>query len=90
MRAMVYRVHGMMQSYFTRKMTGYLDYKGIPWLFRRFPGVSAESMAAGFPGGVPVVETAAGEFAGGHEVDLVGQRRFPSAGGPTSVPPCGP
>src|SRR5262249_25964513 len=61
-RTDVYRVHGMMQSYFTRKMTGYLDYKRIPWLFRRFPGVSAESMAAGFPGGVPVVETPAGEF----------------------------
>jgi glutathione S-transferase len=58
----VYRVHGMMQSYFTRKMTGYLDYKGIPWLFRRFPGVSPESAAAGFPGGVPVVETPLGEF----------------------------
>jgi glutathione S-transferase len=62
MKRDVYRVHGMMQSYFTRKMTGYLDYKGIPWLFRRFPGVSAASMAAGFPGGVPVVETPAGEF----------------------------
>jgi glutathione S-transferase len=57
-----YRVHGMMQSYFTRKMTGYLDYKGIPWLFRRFPGVSPESAAGGFPGGVPVVETPLGEF----------------------------
>ncbi len=62
MSAHAYRVHGMMQSYFTRKMTGYLDYKGIPWLFRRFPGVSPEAMAAGFPGGVPVVETPAGEF----------------------------
>jgi len=59
---MAYRVHGMMQSYFTRKMTGYLDYKGIPWLFRRYPGASAETMAAGFPGGVPVVQTPAGEF----------------------------
>ena len=57
-----YRVHGMMQSYFTRKMSGYLDYKRIPWLFRRFPGVSPAAMAAGFPGGVPVVETPAGEF----------------------------
>ena len=62
MRANVYRVHGMMQSYFTRKMTGYLDYKGIPWVLRRFPGASPEAMAAGFPGGMPVVETPAGEF----------------------------
>ena len=58
----LYRVHGMMQSYFTRKMTGYLDYKGIPWVFRRFPGMSPEAMAVGYPGGVPVVETPAGEF----------------------------
>ena len=62
MRAGAYRVHGMMQSYFTRKMTGYLDYKGIPWLFRRFPGMSPEAAAAGFPGGMPVVETPQGEF----------------------------
>jgi len=58
----LYRVHGMTQSYFTRKMTGYLDHKGIPWVFRRFPGMSPEAMAAGHPGGVPVVETPAGEF----------------------------
>lgn len=59
---MAYRVHGMMQSYFTRKMTGYLDYKAIPWVFRRFPGASPEAMTAGYPGGVPVVETPDGEF----------------------------
>lgn len=62
MRPKAYRVHGMMQSYFTRKMTGYLDYKGIPWMLRRFPGASPETMAAGFPGGVPVVQTPEGEF----------------------------
>lgn len=62
MRPTAYRVHGMMQSYFTRKMTGYLDYKGIPWLLRRFPGASPAAAAAGFPGGVPVVETPEGEF----------------------------
>ena len=62
MRTSAYRVHGMMQSYFTRKLTGYFDYKGIPWLFRRFPGASPEATAAGFPGGVPLVETPDGEF----------------------------
>jgi len=62
LRPNVYRVHGMMQSYFTRKVAGYLDYKEIPWVFRRFPGVSPEVMAAGFPGGVPVVQTPAGDF----------------------------
>jgi glutathione S-transferase len=59
---MTYRVHGMMQSYFTRKMTGYLDYKGIPWRFRRFAGMSPEAAAAGFPGGTPVVETPEGQL----------------------------
>ncbi len=57
-----YRVHGMMQSYFTRKMTGYLDYKGIPWRFRAFAGMSPAALAAGFPGGTPVVETPDGEM----------------------------
>jgi len=62
MSANPYRVHGMMQSYFTRKITGYLDYKGIPWVFRRFPGMTPETMAAGYPGGVPAIETPSGEF----------------------------
>ena len=57
MRTPIYRVHGMWQSYFTRKMTGYLDYKGIPWRFRPFSGMSPAAMAAGFPGGIPMVET---------------------------------
>ena len=62
MKPTPYRVHGMMQSYFTRKMTGYFDYKGIPWLFRRFPGTSPEAIAAGYPGGVPAVQTPSGDF----------------------------
>src|SRR4029077_16805311 len=81
----VYRVHGMMQSYFTRKMTGYLDYKGIPWVFRRFAGASPEATAAGFPGGIPVVQTPAGEVmwdstAMIHHLEL----RFPE---PAVLPP---
>ena len=59
---MTYRVYGMSQSYFTRKMAGYLDYKGIPWLLRRFSGVSPEAAAAGWSGGVPFVQTPSGEF----------------------------
>ena len=57
-----YRLHGMMQSYFTRKVTGYLEYKRIPYLLRRFYGVSAQSEAAGFPGGVPPMQTPDGEW----------------------------
>jgi glutathione S-transferase len=80
-----YRIHGMMQSYFTRKMTGYFEYKGIPYLFRRFYGVSPESAAAGYPGGVPAVETPEGEFmwdstAMMHHLE----RRFPE---PAALPP---
>lgn len=57
-----YRLHGMMQSYFTRKMNGYLDYKGIPYLFRRFSGFSPESEAAGYTGGMPPMQTPDGEW----------------------------
>ncbi len=57
-----FRLHGLMQSYFSRKMTGYFEYKGIPYVLRRFYGVSPESAAAGFPGGVPAVETPEGDL----------------------------
>ena len=80
-----YRLHGMMQSYFTRKMTGYLDYKRIPYLLRRFYGLSAEANAAGFPGGVPAMQTPDGEYmwdstAMIHHLEL----RFPE---PSVLPP---
>jgi glutathione S-transferase len=57
-----YRLYGMSQSYFTRKMTGYLDYKGIPWMFRRFGGGDPDVMAAGWTGGVPAMQTPEGEY----------------------------
>lgn len=57
-----YRLHGMTQSYFTRKMSGYLDYKGIPYHLRRFAGTSAEAAAAGFPGGMPAMQTPDGAY----------------------------
>src|SRR5262244_2719525 len=84
MRMRSYRVYGMSQSYFTRKMTGYLDYKAIEWLLRR-SGTTPEAMAAGFPGGVPVVQTPEGEFmwdstAMIHHLEL----RFPE---PAVLPP---
>lgn len=61
-RPSAYRIHGMSQSYFTRKMTAYFEYKGIPALLRRFSGMSAEALAAGWPGGVPYVTTPEGEL----------------------------
>jgi glutathione S-transferase len=58
----MYRVYGMSQSYFTRKMSGYLDYKAIPYLMRRFAGVNPAARAAGWPGGMPVVLTPDGAY----------------------------
>ncbi|UCE87279.1 MAG: glutathione S-transferase N-terminal domain-containing protein [Deltaproteobacteria bacterium] len=57
-----YRVYGMTQSYFTRKMTGYLDYKCIPYRFRGFAGANPEARAAGWPGGIPPLETPDGAY----------------------------
>jgi glutathione S-transferase len=57
-----YRVHGLNQSYFTRKVAGYLDYKGIPWLLRRSANAHPRFAAAGWPGGMPVVEAPGGGF----------------------------
>ncbi len=55
-----YRVYGMSQSYFTRKLTGYLEYKGIPYLLRRCAGGLPEARSAGWPGGIPPVRTPEG------------------------------
>jgi glutathione S-transferase len=52
-----YLVYGLNQSYFTRKMTGYLDYKRIPWQLRRSAGMNPELRAAGWSGGIPPVAT---------------------------------
>jgi glutathione S-transferase len=61
-RERLYRVYGLMQSFFTRKITGYLDYKGIPWVLRRFGGFDPAVLAAGWPGGVPAVQAPDGAF----------------------------
>ena len=52
----------MSQSYFTRKLTGYLDYKAIPYSLRRFAGGNRAARDAGWPGAMPVVMTPGGEF----------------------------
>lgn len=57
-----YRLFGMSQSYFTRKLSAYLDHKGIPYLFRRFAGANPEVLASGWSGGVPAMQTPDGEF----------------------------
>jgi glutathione S-transferase len=53
---------GLEQSYFTRKMSGYLDYKRIPWRLKRFGGGNAEVRAAGWTGGIPAMKTPEGEI----------------------------
>ncbi|MEO1190886.1 MAG: glutathione S-transferase family protein [Pseudomonadota bacterium] len=48
------KVYGRSQSFFTRKVMGYLSYKTIPWLHRR--DTSAPALKeAGWPGGIPAV-----------------------------------
>lgn len=51
----MYRVHGLTRSYFTRKVTGYLDYTGRPWVLE--PGLHehADAEAAGWNGGIPLL-----------------------------------
>ncbi len=56
----MYSVYGLTRSYFTRKMTGYLDYTERPW--RLTPGppdpsANPVAAAAGWNGGIPVVTT---------------------------------
>ena len=58
----LYYVYGMTQSYFTRKITGYLDYKKIPWRLCRFTGNNPEVLRAGWTDGIPAVKTPEGEF----------------------------
>ena len=57
----IYLVHGLTRSYFTRKVTGYLDYTDRAW--RLEPGLMehAEAQAAGWNGGIPVVMSPAGD-----------------------------
>lgn len=57
-----YMVYGVEQSFFTRKLTGYLDYKGIPWRWRRGLQLDPEVRAAGWNGGIPAVKTPDGEI----------------------------
>jgi glutathione S-transferase len=55
-------VHGLRVSYFTRKVTGYLDYKGLPWWLKPSIGANWDARAVGWNGGIPVVTTPDGEM----------------------------
>ena len=54
-------VYGANQSFFTRKVTGFLDYKGLPWHLRRGLAPSEEARCAGWPGGIPAIIGADGD-----------------------------
>ncbi len=49
-------VHGLRVSYFTRKVTGYLDHAGLAWGLQPSLGANMAAMEAGWNGGIPVVE----------------------------------
>ena len=52
----MYTVHGLTRSYFTRKVTSYLDYTERPWRLEACPpNLHAEATEAGWTGGIPVV-----------------------------------
>ena len=59
----MYLVHGLTRSYFTRKMTGYLDYTDRPWRLAPMgpePAGHPAAAAAGWTGAIPVIDTPSG------------------------------
>ena len=74
----VFQVFGLNQSYFTRKVVGYLDHKRIAWALRRTGGTPPDMVARGFPGGIPALETPDGELMW-DSTAMIGylERRFP-------------
>jgi len=57
-----YVVHGLRVSFFTRKVTGSLDYLGLRWELAPSIGLMAAALEAGWNGGIPVVATPEGEL----------------------------
>ena len=58
-----YIVHGLTRSYFTRKVTGYLDYTDRPWRLEPCtPTVHPAASEAGWTGGIPVVTAPDGDL----------------------------
>ena len=56
-------VHGLTRSYFTRKVTGYLDYTDRPWRLQPCtPTTHDEAAAEGWTGGIPVLAAPTGEL----------------------------
>lgn len=55
-------VHGLTVSYFTRKVTGYLDHAGLAWRLQPSIGANPVAREAGWNGGIPVVTAPDGEL----------------------------
>ncbi|MEO0493343.1 MAG: glutathione S-transferase N-terminal domain-containing protein [Actinomycetota bacterium] len=56
-------VHGLTRSYFTRKVTGYLDYTDRPWRLEPCPpNLHPEATAVGWTGGIPVITDPSGDL----------------------------
>ena len=53
----IHTVHGLTRSYFTRKLTGYLDYTDRAWRLEPTFLDNESATAAGWNGGIPVLET---------------------------------
>jgi glutathione S-transferase len=76
---------GVDASYFTRKLSGYLDYKRLPWRLKRFGGGDPEVRAAGWTGGIPAAKTPEGEIMWDTTAMILHlEHRFPE---PSVLPP---
>lgn len=58
-----YVVHGLTRSYFTRKVTGYLDYTDRPWRLEPCPpNLHLAATEIGWTGGIPVLTAPDGDL----------------------------
>ena len=82
-----YVVHGLTVSYFTRKVTGYLDFAGLPWRLQPSIGANAVAREAGWNGGIPVVTAPDGELMWDSTAVIVHlDAAGPTAGRPSVLP----
>jgi glutathione S-transferase len=81
-----YLVHGLTVSYFTRKVTGYLDHAGLPWRLQPSIGANAVAQQAGWNGGIPVVTAPDGELMWDSTAVIVHLDHIQAGGGPSVLP----
>lgn len=81
-----YLVHGLTVSYFTRKVTGYLDFARLPWRLEPSIGANAVAQEAGWNGGIPVVTTPDGELMWDSTAIIVHLDAIGAGTGPSVLP----